>query len=143
MSGHRQQKILQEPFYGTLQLLAFRIAQNAQKPRQQPEPEWRATLELELLPVGGAFEDGRSLVYREAKKIDGLHRLCANGGLVDKGVFELECDRVEDGAAVDVDQHVVVFEAVFGRPEQLRVVFDALDHAQQALVFAVFIEPGR
>lgn len=66
----------------------------------------------------------------------GFRPLGPNALLVKERVIRAES--IENGAEVDIDEHMVVADLVFGRLEEVWVVLDVLDNGEESFEFAIF-----
>ncbi|SPQ19056.1 2b733873-8a27-4520-a877-f787f815a20c [Thermothielavioides terrestris] len=106
------------------------MAQHPQQPRQDPHPQRLAPAGEKRAAVSHTLEHSRRLGDGDAEEGDGAAGVGAQALGVGEGVGQRQA--VEHDGAADVDQQVVVGEAVGGRAQAGRVVLDALDGGEQA-----------
>ena len=89
------------------------------------------------MPTGAEAKHGRRLFNGESQEIDRFEDFGSDMVTVEEGIVEL--DVLEDGAAVHVDEHVIVLHSFTGCFEEIGVVLDALDCGEMALELGILV----
>jgi hypothetical protein len=105
--------------------------------REKPCPQRFLTSEEEPLLTGAEAKDRRRLFNSESQESDGFEDFGSDMVTVEEGIVKF--DVLEDGAAVYIDEHVIVLHSFIGGFQKIGIVLDALDCGEMALELGVLV----
>jgi hypothetical protein len=91
--------------------------------------------------VGSANKNGRGFANCDPKTVYGAQNIAAQTLSVGEGVVRSEV--VEHSFGDQVDEHVVMLDALLGRLQQIGVVLNPLDHSREPAQLPAIAEPCR
>lgn len=117
------------------------MAEHAEQLGQDPQPQGLGAAAQEGLAISGALEDSWGLVDGDPEEVYRLHCIYAQPLPIGEGVIELQA--IEKHAAADVDQQMIVLDALLVSLEAGGIVLDSFNDAEEAFQFGGLVRPRR